>query len=97
MREAFALKYPHVISFQSHVPQKEQNEHTAKARSWLKFHRIKAFYAQVDDVTFEEGAKSLMQATGLGKLRPNVVLMGYKSKWMVSPRKELDMYFNIIQ
>lgn len=68
-----------------------------KARNWLKFNRIKAFYAQVDEVTFEEGAKSLMQATGLGKLRPNVLLMGYKNKWTSSLKKDVDMYFNTIQ
>lgn len=38
-----------------------------------------------------------MQATGLGKLRPNVLLMGYKNDWTTSLKKDLDMYFNTIQ
>ncbi|XP_065206857.1 bumetanide-sensitive sodium-(potassium)-chloride cotransporter-like isoform X2 [Planococcus citri] len=80
----------------NHVPQNEQRDYTTKARNWLKFHRIKAFFAQVDDISFEDGAKSLMQATGLGKLRPNVLLMGYKNNWTTSSKKDLDMYFNII-
>lgn len=72
-------------------------EYSKKARNWLKFNRIKAFYAQVDEVSFEDGAKSLMQATGLGKLRPNVLLMGYKNNWTSSLKKDVDMYFNTIQ
>ena len=86
------------ISFvQDYVSQNNLNEYTMKARNWLKFNRIKAFYSQVDEVNFEQGAQSLMQATGLGKLRPNVLLMGYKSTWMTSSIQDVDMYFNTIQ
>jgi solute carrier family 12 sodium/potassium/chloride transporter 2 len=82
---------------QEQTSQNDLNEFTMKARNWLKFNRIKAFYSQVDEVTFEQGAQSLMQATGLGKLRPNVLLMGYKSNWTTSSKKDIEMYFNTIQ
>lgn len=37
------------------------------------------------------------QALGVGKLRPNTVVLGYKTDWQKSdPRDVLD-YFNVIQ
>ncbi|CAG7732395.1 unnamed protein product, partial [Allacma fusca] len=67
-----------------------------KAQSWFHSHKIKAFYCVVDDVNFEEGAKSLLQACGVGKLRPNILLMGYKNNWAVCNGDELRHYFNTI-
>lgn len=97
LEKSFELCSVAMLFAQDQVPQNDLNEYTMKARNWLKFNRIKAFYAQVDEVTFEQGAQSLMQATGLGKLRPNVLLMGYKSNWMSSSKKDSEMYFNTIQ
>jgi solute carrier family 12 sodium/potassium/chloride transporter 2 len=58
---------------------------------------VKAFYNLVDDVDFEEGARCLMQASGVGKLRPNVVLMGYKSDWMTGDPEDCKAYYRVIQ
>jgi solute carrier family 12 sodium/potassium/chloride transporter 2 len=38
-----------------------------------------------------------MQIAGLGKLRPNMVLMGFKSDWVKGNRQDLKEYFNVIQ
>jgi solute carrier family 12 sodium/potassium/chloride transporter 2 len=70
---------------------------TYKAQSWLHFHKIKAFYAHIDDANFEYGSHSLMQASGLGKLKPNILMMGYKSDWKTCDPLDLAMYFNIMQ
>jgi solute carrier family 12 sodium/potassium/chloride transporter 2 len=51
----------------------------------------------VDEVSFEEGAKALMQATGVGKLKPNILMMGYKANWRECSTDELQMYFDIMQ
>lgn len=37
-----------------------------------------------------------MQATGIGKLKPNIILMGYKTDWQTCDHKELDQYFNVM-
>lgn len=58
---------------------------------------MRAFYQQVDGVTFEQGAKALLEACGIGKLRPNILLMGYKADWYSCPREDLAMYFEILQ
>lgn len=39
----------------------------------------------------------IFQATGVGKLRPNIVFLGYKNDWQNCPVKSLLEYFNIIQ
>lgn len=63
----------------------------------MRDRKIKGFYTLVDDVPFERGAKSLIQAIGVGKLRPNVLMMGYKNDWTSCSPKELVAYFNILQ
>jgi len=68
-----------------------------KANSWLSKHQVKGFYNVVDDVDFEEGARCLMQASGIGKLRPNVVLMGFKSDWISADPEDVKAYYRIIQ
>lgn len=64
--------------------------------TWLQRHRIKSFYHVVEDLNLEKGASALMQATGVGKLAPNVVLMGYKTHWSTCNHKDLQEYFNVL-
>ena len=70
-----------------------------KATRWLDQHRIKAFIsiAEEGNGSFETAAQALMQIAGLGKLKPNMVLMGYKTDWQTCPYEELEHYFNLIQ
>lgn len=65
--------------------------------NWLRGHKLKAFYNIVDGMNFETGATALLQASGIGKLRPNVLMMGYKSDWRTCSNEQLTAYFNILQ
>lgn len=38
-----------------------------------------------------------MQASGLGKLKPNILLMGFKEDWQTCPRQELAGYIDVMQ
>lgn len=67
-----------------------------QARDWFKKHKIKSFYSIVDGEDFETGSRALLQASGVGKLKPNIVLMGYKSDWQTCDKNELQSYFNTI-
>ncbi|VEN49210.1 unnamed protein product [Callosobruchus maculatus] len=67
-----------------------------KAYKYLKINKMKAFYSLVDNVSFEAGSKALLQTVGIGKLSPNVVMMGYKNDWMSCHKQELNMYFNVL-
>lgn len=67
-----------------------------RAREFFQAHKLKAFYSYVDEENFESGCKSLMQASGIGKLRPNIVLMGFKNDWRTCGTDDLEMYFNVV-
>lgn len=75
---------------------KHQSYLQRRARDWFESHKFKAFYAYVEDESFENGCKALMQASGIGKLRPNIVLMGYKNDWRTCEKDDLQMYFNVV-
>ncbi|XP_034482293.1 bumetanide-sensitive sodium-(potassium)-chloride cotransporter [Drosophila innubila] len=76
--------------------QKYRNYLKERASNWFRKHTVKGFYALVDGEDFEGGTRALMQATGIGKLKPNIILMGYKSDWQTCERKELVQYFNVM-
>lgn len=63
---------------------------------WLQQRKVKAFYVMVDNCSFNEGAQALIQATGIGKLAPNILLMGYKENWQTCPREEVQEYFTVL-
>lgn len=67
-----------------------------KSYGWLHDNKIKAFYALVDDIKFEVGARALLQASGLGKLKPNILMMGYKSDWRTCNAEHLEEYFTVL-
>lgn len=68
-----------------------------KGNRWLNNQKIKGFFHISTEKDLESGARSLMQCVGIGKLRPNMLLIGYKSDWAKCDRGDLLQYFNIIQ
>nr|CAD7437550.1 unnamed protein product [Timema bartmani] len=68
---------------------------TRKAYHWFTKHRVKAFFTLTEG-DFEPSARAFMQMCGLGKFRPNMLLMGYKSDWQTCDKEDLRQYFNII-
>ncbi|XP_033750069.1 solute carrier family 12 member 3-like [Pecten maximus] len=85
-----------------HIFRGEMSDHVKNLRSnaaykWFERRGIKAFYNSVVTPTLRIGAQVLMQAVGIGKLRPNTIIMGYKSDWQKSDGYEVDDYYNIIQ
>ena len=42
------------------------------------------------------GAQALMQCSGLGKLRPNIVVIGYKNDWQTDDMEKVNGYINIL-
>ncbi|CAF1021877.1 unnamed protein product [Rotaria sordida] len=62
---------------------------------WLKKRNSKAFYQPVVAPTVRQGTMGLLQCVGVGKMRPNVVFLGFKNDWLTKPQLTFD-YFNII-
>lgn len=78
------------------VTQRERLSLQRITTNWMQKHKIKGFYTIVDGETFDIGSRSLIQASGVGKLKPNIILMGYKSDWQTCNKDELQSYFNTI-
>jgi solute carrier family 12 sodium/potassium/chloride transporter 2 len=64
---------------------------------WLQAHKTKAFYSLLDNISFPNGIGALLQATGVGKMKPNILLLGYQSEWSNSKNSEIDEYFAAIK
>ncbi|XP_049872185.1 bumetanide-sensitive sodium-(potassium)-chloride cotransporter [Pectinophora gossypiella] len=74
-------------------------ERASRARAcdeWLRERKVRAFYSSVSGFNFELGARALVQASGVGRLAPNVLLMGYKADWTTAPPNDLVSYFNVL-
>lgn len=76
--------------------QRVRTAYSRQAYQFLHYRKIKAFYTLVENESFSAGARSLMQAAGIGKMRPNVLFMGYKSNWQDCTIEEVVEYFNVI-
>ncbi|KAM9645300.1 solute carrier family 12 member 1 isoform 3-T3 [Trichechus inunguis] len=75
---------------------KEMNSSMEKKQAWLIKNKIKAFYAAVAADCFRDGVRSLLQASGLGRMKPNTLVIGYKKNWRKSPLTEIENYVGII-
>lgn len=76
--------------------QRVRNNLNYKAQYWLKNHHLKAFYFSVDGMSFCDGSTALLKACGIGKLRPNILLMGHKNDWRTCDREKLLEYFDVL-
>ena len=56
---------------------KETSDLKKAIEIWLKNHKIKAFYTSASGDSFSNNVASLINLTGLGKLSPNIVFIGY--------------------
>ncbi|XP_065221606.1 bumetanide-sensitive sodium-(potassium)-chloride cotransporter isoform X2 [Planococcus citri] len=63
---------------------------------YLNKRKIKAFFTIVDGMKFEDGTKAIMQCCGIGKLCPNIAMMGYKTNWMACGVEGMQTYFNVL-
>ena len=68
----------------------------SKYYSWMQKRKIKSFYTEINANSFRAGAVSLMQSVGIGKLRPNTLMMGFKNDWQTSSVESVLEYYEII-
>ncbi|XP_053669042.1 bumetanide-sensitive sodium-(potassium)-chloride cotransporter-like [Anopheles marshallii] len=69
---------------------------SSESCSFLESRKIQGFYQQIDGIGMEKGVRALIQTSGVGKLSPNIVLVGYKADWMRCPVQELQTYYNVL-
>lgn len=80
----------------SPISNRAQNVILQDSNLWLVNRNVKAFVNLVQEANFFQGVKAMIQATGIGKLRPNIVMLGFKSDWQNVEQNELLDYFKTI-
>ncbi|KAM5296950.1 solute carrier family 12 member 3 isoform 1-T1 [Glossophaga mutica] len=68
------------------------NGHT----KWLNKRKIKAFYSDVIAEDLRTGVQILMQAAGLGRMKPNILVVGFKKNWQSAHPATVEDYIGIL-
>ncbi|XP_027893678.1 solute carrier family 12 member 3-like [Xiphophorus couchianus] len=63
---------------------------------WLNKRKVRSFYTSLTADNLRAGAKQLLQASGLGKLKPNTLVLGFKTNWRDSAPESIEDYINTI-
>uniref|UniRef100_A0A8C8K310 Solute carrier family 12 member 2 n=1 Tax=Oncorhynchus tshawytscha TaxID=74940 RepID=A0A8C8K310_ONCTS len=71
------------------------NDQTRYQR-WLMKNETKAFYTPVFAEDIREGTQYLLQAAGLGRLRPNTLVIGFKNDWKDGDMMNVETYIQMI-
>ncbi|XP_060751794.1 solute carrier family 12 member 2 isoform X2 [Tachysurus vachellii] len=74
---------------------KELNNDMLRYQRWL-LNNCKAFYNPVIAEDLRLGTQYLLQAAGLGRLKPNTLVLGFKNDWQIADMKETETYVNMI-
>uniref|UniRef100_A0A669E9V3 Solute carrier family 12 member 10, tandem duplicate 1 n=1 Tax=Oreochromis niloticus TaxID=8128 RepID=A0A669E9V3_ORENI len=73
--------------------QTQHQDATDQSVKWLNKRKACSFYTQFTANTLREGVRYLLQASGLGKLKPNTLVLGFKSNWRESSPETLLMEY----
>ncbi|XP_010764430.1 solute carrier family 12 member 10, tandem duplicate 1, partial [Notothenia coriiceps] len=63
---------------------------------WLNKRKVRSFYTPFTADSLRVGARHLLQASGLGKLKPNTLVLGFKANWRDSSPESIEDYINTI-
>ncbi|KAJ1345888.1 hypothetical protein KIN20_000517 [Parelaphostrongylus tenuis] len=63
---------------------------------WLESRHVKAFPATVANKDQVEGAITLLQSSGVGKMRPNILMLGFKTNWEKLEMDKIIEYYEIV-
>uniref|UniRef100_UPI0037E8B37A solute carrier family 12 member 1 n=1 Tax=Semicossyphus pulcher TaxID=241346 RepID=UPI0037E8B37A len=74
----------------------EMNAGMERNQMWLRKNKRKAFYAAVACDDFREGTETLLQASGLGRMKPNTLMIGFKRNWRNSGTEGVQSYVGIL-
>ncbi|KRY36242.1 Solute carrier family 12 member 1 [Trichinella spiralis] len=68
----------------------------AKCTAWLAKNKYRAFFHAVSSASLSDGVRQLLQISGLGKLKPNILLLGFKNNWKTSKLDDIVEYVTTI-
>ncbi|XP_059395759.1 solute carrier family 12 member 2 isoform X2 [Carassius carassius] len=75
---------------------KELSSDMLRYQRWLLNNSSKAFYTPVVAEDLRQGTQYLLQAAGLGRLRPNTLVLGFKNDWRIGDIKDVETYINLM-
>ena len=64
-------------------------------QDWLDSNHIKAFYSVARSSSLARGAQNAVELSGLGKLSPNMMLVGFRESW-AEDRGRTEDYFQTL-
>ena len=67
-----------------------------KYYAWLKKRKIKSFYTEINSASLRMGVSALMQSVGVGKLKPNTLIIGFKNNWYTDKPESVLEYYDMI-
>ncbi|XP_053195973.1 solute carrier family 12 member 2 isoform X1 [Scomber japonicus] len=68
----------------------------ARYQRWLLKNETKAFYTPVFAEDMRQGCQYLLQAAGLGRLKPNTLVLGFKNDWRDGDMMNVETYISMI-
>ncbi|CAJ1070990.1 solute carrier family 12 member 2 [Xyrichtys novacula] len=75
---------------------KELATDQSRYQRWLMKNETKAFYTPVFAEDMRQGTQYLLQAAGLGRLKPNTLVMGFKNDWRDGDMMNVETYISMI-
>ncbi|XP_068616528.1 solute carrier family 12 member 1 [Brachionichthys hirsutus] len=74
----------------------EMNAGMEKNQGWLRKTKRKAFYTAVACENFREGVQAQLQASGLGRMKPNIFMIGFKREWRTASAEAVQNYVGML-
>ncbi|KAM9735500.1 solute carrier family 12 member 2 isoform 2-T2 [Menidia menidia] len=68
----------------------------SRFQRWLLKYETKAFYTPVFAEDLRQGSQYLLQAAGLGRLKPNTLVLGFKNDWRDGDMMNVETYISMI-
>uniref|UniRef100_A0AAQ6AEQ1 Solute carrier family 12 member 2 n=1 Tax=Amphiprion ocellaris TaxID=80972 RepID=A0AAQ6AEQ1_AMPOC len=68
----------------------------ARYQRWLLKNDTKGFYTPVFAEDLRQGSQYLLQAAGLGRLKPNTLVLGFKNDWRDGDMMNVETYISMI-
>ncbi|ULU03410.1 hypothetical protein L3Y34_002759 [Caenorhabditis briggsae] len=63
---------------------------------WLRVREVNAFGAAICCTRQAQGANILLQTAGLGRLRPNILMVGFKTGWEKQSKEVISEYYGML-
>jgi solute carrier family 12 sodium/potassium/chloride transporter 2 len=81
----------HIVPTSEHL---DKANLTKNVQAWLRDRKVKSFYTIAENDDFSSGVKSCISLVGLGRLAPNMILMGYRNEKL--SLNDLEDYVNVL-